>query len=369
MYRPTWVEIDRTAFTNNVKTVSSCLKSGTRILAVVKANAYGHMAAPLSRLAVKSGASSLGVSSIEEGIALRESGITCPILILGSIYPLENLAVAREHTLIPTISSLQGLLDLVRLGRKTGAPLPFHLKIDTGMCRIGISAGTAPSVLEKIACHKEVAMTGMYMHFAAADADPRFTRMQREKFTDVVRFARKLGLKFAAHAANSAALLKGREYHFDLVRPGISLYGLLPFDGAEKKAFLEPVLAWKTRIVFLKKVPKGTPVSYGGTYVTRRQSLIATLPVGYADGFNRSLSNRAEVLIRGRRCPVVGRVTMDMIMADVTAVRGVAIGDEAVLIGAQGTERIRAEEVARHAGTINYEITCAISSRVPRILV
>lgn len=368
VYRPTWVEIDRQAFVSNIGAVARKLKPGTKIMAVVKANAYGHLAAPLSQLALKHGVSSLGVASIEEGIELRESGITAPILVLGSMYPLENLAFARNYALTPTISSLKGLLELVRVARSVRSPLPFHLKIDTGMGRIGISPETAPALLERIAARKDVVMQGMYTHFSCADCDPRFTRRQLDKFLEVVRAARSAGLKFTAHAAGSAALLTGKAYHLDMVRPGVALYGLLPFDGAEKLIHLKPVLSWKSRIVFLKRVKKGATISYGATFTAKRPSLIATLPVGYADGLSRRLSGKAEVLVRGRRCPVIGRVTMDMIMVDATGVHGAAIGDEAVLIGAQGEERIRAEEMARHAGTINYEITCNIGYRVPRIL-
>ena len=336
---------------------------------MVKANAYGHGSAVLSAAAGRCGVAALGVSSLEEGIALRESGIKDKILILGSIFPLENLVVAAEHGLTPTISSAQGLAELVRLGRKRRERLSFHLKIDTGMGRVGISPSSARVLIEKIAQRAEVRCEGIYTHFSCADCDREYTRRQRAAFLPVIEYAKNIGLRFAAHASNSAALLAGTISFFDMVRPGLILYGLLPFEGAEKKIKVSPVLSWKTRIVFLKKVPRGTPVSYGRTFSTGRRSLIATLPVGYADGYSRRLSNKADVLIRGRRCPVVGRVTMDMIMADVTGLPGATIGDEAALIGTQSGETITAEELAGRAGTINYEITCAISSRVPRIVV
>jgi alanine racemase len=192
--------------------------------------------------------------------------------------------------------------------------------------------------------------------------------MQLKDFREIVSYAKRLGLNFTAHSANSSAILHMRDSHLNMVRPGIMLYGLYPFHGARKEIDIKPVLSWKTKVVFLKNVPKGASISYSRTFVTKRPTVIATLPVGYADGYLIKFSNRADVLIRGKRCRVIGRVTMDMTMVDVTKVPGVSIGDEAVLIGSQGREKIRAEELANIAGTINYEITCGISCRVPRII-
>jgi alanine racemase len=366
--RPTWAEIDRKAFKKNLKKISSLLKPRTKIIAVVKANAYGHMALPLSEDALRRGAWALGVSSIEEGLALREGGIKGKILILGSIFPLANLKVAAENSLIPTISSFGGLAALSRVALKLKKKLPFHLKVDTGMGRIGVSPGTAPALLERIAAKKEVVMEGMYTHFAAADSDEKYTKFQMKNFLAAVKTARALGLKFIAHAANSAALLRHRDFQLDAVRPGISLYGLSPFKGSEKLIRLTPVMSLKTKIVFVKRVPKGSRISYGGTFTAKKRTVVATLPIGYADGFNRLLSNKAEVLIHGQRCPVIGRVTMDMMMADVTKLSGISSGDEVVVIGAQGRERITMEEVADKIGTINYEVACAAGSRIPRVV-
>jgi alanine racemase len=367
--RPAWAEIDLKSFKTNLRKIQSFIKPRTKIIAVVKANAYGHMALPLSETALRHGAWALGVSSIEEGIALREGGIKGRILILGSIFPLENLRVAAEYNLVPTISSLGGLAALSRVALKLKKKLPFHLKVDTGMGRIGVSTFTAPALLERVASKKEVVMEGIYTHFSAADCDERVTRLQMKKFAETIKIAKALGLKFIAHASNSAALIKHKDFQLDAVRPGVSLYGLFPFKGAEKLIKLSPVLSLKTKIVFLKRLPKGSPVSYGGTFVTKKRSVIATLPIGYADGFNRLLSNKGEVLIRGERCPVIGRVTMDMTMVDVTRLSGAAIGDEVVVIGSQGGKKITAEEIADKLGTINYEITCNISSRIPRVII
>ncbi len=366
-YRPTWAEINTTAFNHNLSFIKSRLHSKTKILAVVKANAYGHMVVPIARLAEKAGVAMLGVASIEEGIYLREHGIKMPILILGSIYPLDNLAVVVKHNLIPSISSAQGVIELMRLGSRLKKTLQFHLKVDTGMGRIGILPQSALTLLKKIAGRREISMSGMYTHFSEADSDPAYTRLQFSKFMEVVKTARKLGINFTAHCANSAALLKYPEMQLDMVRPGIALYGLSPWQKIDKKIDLSPVLTWKSAVVYLKNVNKGTPISYGRTFTARKPMTVATLPVGYADGYPRSLSNRSEVLIRGRKCRVLGRVTMDMMIVDVTRVPNPAIGDEVVLVGTQGKERIRVEDLAAIAGTISYEITCGISHRVPRI--
>jgi len=367
--RPTWAVIDRGAFKRNFKKIKSRLKPGTKLIAVVKANAYGHVAQALSHTAFELGAWALGVSSIEEGIALRESGVRGRILILGSVFPLENLSTAAEHGLVPTISSLVGLSALSRLALRLKTRLAFHLKIDTGMGRIGVSPSTAPALFERIAAKKEIHMEGLYTHLACADFDEKFTSSQMEKFACTVKAAKALGLKFIAHAANSAATLRHREFQLDAVRPGVALYGLKPFKASEKILKLEPVMSLVSRIVFLKRVPAGTPVSYGAAFTAKKRSVIATVPIGYADGYSRLLSGKGEALVRGVRCPVAGRVTMDMLMLDVSKVPGVSIGDEAVFIGRQGRERITAEEIADKTGTINYEVTCSVSSRVPRVII
>jgi len=381
--RPTWAEIDVRSFKRNIKKIKKYLGPRTKLIAVVKANAHGHGADCLAEAALNNGAWALGVSSIEEGITLRERGIKGKILILGSIYPLENLKTAAHYRLVPTISSLGGLTAYSKLANRLKRRLPFHLKIDTGMGRIGVTPATAPALFERIVSKKEIVMEGLYTHFAAADCDEKFTAVQMKKFMGTVKAARVSGLKFIAHASNSAALFKHKDYQLDAVRPGISIYGLKPFAGTEKFIKLDPVMSLKTKIVFLKRVPAGTTVSYGASFITKKRSVIATLPVGYADGFNRLLSGIGEVLVRGVRCPVAGRVTMDMTMIDVTKVPGVSVGDEVVLIGRQprlipasssgkgghGFESITAEDIAEKTGAINYEVTCSVSSRVPRVLI
>jgi alanine racemase len=370
-FRPTWVEVDKSDFLFNLKKIKEYLKKDTKVLPIIKANGYGHGGIELAKEAIKAGGIyGIGVSSIEEGIQFRKAGIKINILVLGSGYPLEHLSVASFWDLTPTISSLQGLQVLSGLSKKFGKKLEFHLKVDTGMGRVGVIArDNAYVILQKIANMPDIKMVGIYTHFAVADTNLSYTQNQLDLFNEVIKYAKQLGLKFLAHAANTAGLISNKKTHLDMVRPGIGLYGLSPFEHTKYKMKLKPVLSWKTKIVYLKKVPAGFCVSYGRTFVTNRASVIATVPVGYADGYSRILSNKADVLVRGKRCPIAGRITMDMMMLDVTGIKGVGIGDEVVLIGTQGKETIKTEELAKLQNTISYEITCSISTRIPRIIV
>ncbi len=369
-FRQNWVEIDRSDFHFNLKKIKEYIAKDTKIMVVIKANAYGHGGVALAKEAQRAGVAWIGISSLEEGIQFREAGIKNNILILGNIFPFKYFQVAVAHSLTPTISTMSGLVALEDLAARLNKKINFHLKIDSGMGRIGAVSEASHSILQKIVQMSKTNMTGMYTHFAVADTDSVFTQQQLDIFMNIVKFARiNLGLKFIAHAANSAALFRNKHTHLDMVRPGISIYGLTPFKHVERFLKLKPVLSWKTKIMFLRKVPAGFCVSYGRTFVTNRASVIATIPVGYADGYNRLLSNKCDVLVHGKRCPVVGRITMDMTMIDVTDVKGVMLGDEAVLIGVQGEEDIKVDELAKIQNTINYEVTCAISVRVPRIIV
>ncbi|GHT41423.1 alanine racemase [Endomicrobiia bacterium] len=369
-FRQTWVEIDKSDFRFNLQEIKKHIAKDTKIMAVIKSNAYGHGGIALAKEAQKAGVSWIAVSSLEEGIQFREAGIRANILILGNVYPFENFQVAVAHSLTPTIYTMSDLTALEDLAIKLDKKINFHLQIDTGMGRIGAQPETAHVILQRIAHNPKVNMIGMYTHYSVADTDPVFTREQLSIFAKIVRFARtNLGLRFVAHSANSAALFKNKYTHLDMVRPGLSLYGLNPFKHVERFPKLKPVLSWKTKIVFLKKVTAGFCVSYGRTFVTNRASVIATIPVGYADGYNRLLSNKGDVLVGGKRCPIAGRITMDMAMIDVTGVKGVFLGDEVVLIGTQGKEQIKVDELAKIQDTICYEVTCAISPHVPRIVV
>jgi alanine racemase len=365
-----WIEIDKSDFHFNLKKIKEYIAKDTKIMAVIKANAYGHGGTVLAKEAQKAGVDWIAISSLEEGIQFRESGIKSNLLILDDVFPVEHYQVAVAHSLTLTLSKMSQILALENLAIRLNKRINFHLQIDTGMGRIGALPEATYSILNKIAQTPEINMTGMFTHYAVADTDPVFTQMQLNTFTKIIKFARiNLGLKFFAHSANSAALFRNKRTHLDMVRPGLILYGLSPFKHVDRFLKLKPVLSWKTRITFLKKVPAGFSISYGRTFVTNKASVIATVPVGYADGYNRLLSNKSDVLVRGKRCPTVGRITMDMTMIDVTGVKGVALNDEVVLIGSQGKEQIKADELAKIQDTINYEITCAIAARVPRIIV
>ena len=366
--RPTWAEIDLGAFRHNFREIKRKLRKSVSLLPVVKADGYGHGMEEIARASLSCGAKLLGVANIEEGIFLRKRGITTPILILGSVYPLSNFTYILRYNLSPIICSLQASQELSKIARRRKKKVKVHIKVDTGMGRIGISAENAASLAKKVIQLPGIIVEGIFTHLAAADSDYQFTMEQIGKFQLVIDELKRdnINIKYR-HAANSTAILRYSDAHFNLARPGISLYGLVPFEGAEREIDLKPVMQLKTKIVFIKRVKKGTSISYGRTWKANRDSVIGTLPIGYADGYNRLLSNRAEVLICGKRVPLVGRVCMDMCMVDVTSLPNVKVGEEVVLIGSQGKEKITADEIAKLTGTITYEIVCGISKRVPRI--
>ncbi|MBV9079528.1 MAG: alanine racemase [Elusimicrobia bacterium] len=361
-FRPTRAEISPRTFGANVRAIRDMIGPNVRLLAVIKADAYGHGAAALAPVALQNGADFLGVSSLEEGLELRDAGINAPVLLLGSIWPFENFSAAVDARLIPTVASLDSAKHLASLARRSGRPAEFHLKVDTGMGRLGVSPSAASVVLEWIAQEPMLRLGGVYSHLAAAESDAAYTAQQLSEFLKVRDTARRLGFTDALfHIANSAAAIAVPAARLDMVRPGIALYGYPPV----KSAAFAPVLAWKSAIVYLKRVPAGTDVSYGRTYRTAAETDIATIPVGYADGVPRAVSNKAQILVGGRRRRLIGRVTMDHIMVDVTGASA-KVGDEAVLIGRQGEEAITADDWASWAETIPYEILCGISKRVPR---
>lgn len=342
--------------------------AATRVMAVLKADAYGHGAVTLAPIALQSGADAIGVSSIEEGLSLREAGVTAPILLLGGVYPLENFALALGARLTPTVASLESAQHLAAIAEVTGQPASFHLKIDTGMGRLGVSPAGARTVLSWVATQPNLRIAGIYSHFASADSDPEFTAQQLRDFLTVRDMARTLGFKDAVfHIANSAGAMSAVDSRLDMVRPGIALYGAPPVM-VPKGPALRPVLTWRTKIVFLKRVSPGTTISYGRRFRADREIEVATLPVGYADGIPRAAFGRAQVLIKGVRRPILGVVTMDHVMVDVTGA-DVDVGDDVVLIGRQGDGEITVEDWASWADTISYEIFCGISKRVPRVAV
>ncbi len=365
--RPTMAMIDLSALERTYREVVRRAE-GRKILAVVKAQAYGHGAVAISRHLLRLGADMLGVALVEEGKELRTAGIEAPVLLMGSLFPdqAETAVLLRLTPVVYTISLARALSEAAQ---KLKTAVPVHVKIDTGMGRIGIAVEHAFAFIRALHRLPGIEVQGLMTHFADADLrDKQFASRQMELFERLVRDLDASGISLPLrHAANSAAVLDFHRALFTMVRPGLMLYGYSPLESETGRRGLEPVMSLVTRIAYLKQVASGVPISYGRTFVTKRESLIATLPIGYADGYNRSLSNCGEALVRGMRAPVVGRVCMDMCMIDVTGIAGVREGDEVVLMGKQGTERISASDIAEKIGTIPYEVLCGISSRVPRI--
>jgi len=333
------------------------------MMAVVKADAYGHGLVPTARLELAAGADYLAVALTEEGVALREAGIKAPILVLGGASP-EGLGAAVEYHLAQAVYEPAAIAILQKEALRRDTVAHAHLKIDTGMARIGVRGDEAlDGMLAFFKDNPRVKLEGAFTHFAAADGDQEFTRRQNAQFVKAVGRIRALGYRPIAHAAASEALLRDPTLWHDMVRPGIALYGgsvrhLLPG--------LTPAQTLVTHPVRIARVPAEETVGYGRTFRAERDSLIMTLPVGYGDGYPRLLSNRAHALVRGRRAPLVGRVCMDMVMVDVTAIPEAAMDDPVVLLGAQGAERITPDELAALTGTISYEIMLGFTARVPR---
>lgn len=364
-YRPTWAEISLANLEHNFFQIKKRLAPKTKILVTVKADAYGHGLVPVSKRLESIGVDFLGVASIDEGIKLRESGIRIPVLILGLILKSDILPLF-EYGFAASVCDQELARVLNNKALKLGKRLSVHVKVDTGMGRIGVSHYDAHKLVRKIHRLKHLDVEGIFTHFAFADMNQEFTAYQIGLFDKLLKSLKREGIGIPlAHSANSMALLDYKSSHFNMVRPGLVIYGLYPKENLEID--LKPVLKLKTRVIFIKKVPAGSGISYGHDYVTKKATKIATLPIGYGDGYPRNLSDKAPVLIGGKRYKICGRICMDQAMVDVGQAK-VRIGDEAVLIGSQGRSRITAEELAGLANTIPYEIVCGLGSRIPRIL-
>ncbi len=363
--RPTYAVVRLSRIRDNLLAVKGHVGSA-RVMAVLKANAYGHGLEAVAQSLARD-ADAFGVALVEEGIRLRCLGLQNPILVFGGTWT-RQIPLFLDHGLSITVPSLARLHDVEEAAAAQKTRARVHLKIDTGMERIGVHHYNAHGLLEAAARSSHVEVEGIYSHFANADApDLSDARLQLERFLEVLRFYERRSLPVPLrHLANSAALLRMPESHLDLVRPGILLYGVYPFAPAQHAVEVEPALSWRSRVVYFKVVEAGSPVSYGGTWRSDHAVRVVTVPVGYGDGYFRSLSNRASVLLRGQRSPQVGRICMDQMMVNLENGTGYN-GDEVVLIGEQGKERITVEEVAEWAGTIPYEVLTAISERVPRV--
>ncbi|MDD5005285.1 MAG: alanine racemase [Candidatus Omnitrophica bacterium] len=368
LYRPTHVEINLSNIEYNFNQVKRLVGSKTKILAVLKADAYGHGAVKVAQRLQSCGVESIGVATIPEAIELRNNKINASILLLTVSFPHEFSALIK-YRITPTIADIDTAILLNKKLRQLGKKLPVHIKIDTGMGRIGVWHKDSMGFIKSLSKLKNLVLEGIYTHFSSADEDDVFTNLQIASFEKLVDDLEKAGIFIPLrHAANSIAVIRHKHSYLNLVRPGLMIYGLYSDIKSKKFIKLKPVLSFKTKVTYLKDVPAGRSISYGRTFVTQKDTKIATLPVGYADGYNRLLSNRSEVLVKGRRCPVVGRICMDHTMADVSKADA-RTGDEVILIGRQGKLEISAEEIAHLCSTISYEVVCWISKRVPRIYV
>jgi alanine racemase len=366
--RPTICSIDHDALRWNLAEIRQRVGPKTKVLCMVKANGYGHGAAAVATTLARAGSDAFGVATLEEGIELRRAGVKQPVLVVAGAYS-DQLADFFTHALTPVAHDLDRLRDLEGAVRGRGATLDVHLKIDTGMGRLGLRASDCDNWIGPLQDLTALKIAGVFSHFSHAESvEGNYTKQQLQIFKQVIdRLAAENIRPPLIHFANSAATITLPAAYFDMVRPGIMLYGVYPSPAMARQITLKPVLTLKTKILQIKRVPPGTSISYGQTFVTERESLIATLPVGYADGYARLLSNRGEVLVRGQRAKVAGRVCMDLTMIDVTDIKNVQQEDEVVLLGRQGGAEISADEMAAWANTISYEILTSISARVPRI--
>lgn len=369
---PTWTEVNLDAIAQNVRNIKKLIGEKKELMAVVKGNAYGHDILEISSVVLKNGASRLAVARLEEGIFLRKAGIVVPILILGLTLK-QQAELLVSYNITPAVCEYEMIEKLSESTIKEGKAVKVHLKVDTGMGRIGILSHDILRFIKKIRALKNVEIEGIFTHFSVADEKNKtYTEEQFKKFMGVLTLLEKEGIRIPIkHVGNSATLLDLPHMWLDLVRPGISIYGLYPSTEVQKTIKLIPAHSFRTRIVFLKELSAGEYISYGRTYTTiKKRTKVASLPVGYADGYNRLLSNQGEVLITGRRFPIIGRICMDQCMVDVSSLLEVKIGDEVVLWGRQGEEEITVEEISEKIGTINYEIVhLPDKKRVPKLFI
>jgi alanine racemase len=363
------VEIDQQALIHNVQQFKAFLKPGTELMAVVKADAYGHGAIRIAQTALQAGANWLAIATLGEGIELREAGITAPILILGAVNTSEEISAIAHWQLEPTLCHSEQAILFSETLKHLNSKLPVHLKLDTGMSRLGTPWRQALGFGKLVKNLPNLHVASVYSHLATADdANPQEMQKQQQRFETAIACLREAGIKpRRLHLANSAATLKGQEWHYDLVRIGLGLYGLYPAPHLRSKIALKPVLGVKAKVNQVKTIEAGTGVSYGHHFVSDRTMQIAVVGIGYADGVPRNLSNRLQVLIRGQRINQIGAITMDQIMLDVSAIPDLQVGEVVTLIGQDGQENISADDWAEALGTISWEILCGFKHRLPRI--
>ena len=370
-----WIEVRGEALETNVRKLRSKLIKSCQFMAVVKADGYGHDAKLVSEYAIKGGASQLGVATLKEGIKLRSSGIKKPILILGNLYTKRDLIIAFKNDLMPTISSLRECLICNNIGNHFGLKFSLHLKVDTGMSRLGFEWNKFVQQFEKIKSFEHISIEGIYSHLSSADElnalDPKsITQLQRQKFKELlnqINVDRNHNIKI--HLANSAGMLLNKDFHFDMVRVGLSMYGYSPIGKIDKNLSLKPALFLKVKVAFIRIVGQGVSVSYGSKFVTSRKTKLAVLSIGYADGVPRNLSGKINVIHDNKFYPQVGSITMDQMMVDITGSNEIKIGSTMILLGSEGDKTISPIDWARESNTIIWEILCSFKNRLPRVQV
>jgi len=361
------VEIDLKAIAANLAEIKKFVGNKIKIMPVVKADAYGHGLIPVAQTLVKNGVEFLAVSYVTEGIKLREAGINIPIVILLGVLP-EEIEAVFEYQFIPVIYRLEIASLLSKRAIKYKTVLSVFLKIDTGMGRLGVFYKEAISFLKSILTMPGLKILGITSHLAVAESNERFTKKQLSRFKEVLKAAKEMGFQLPYnHIANSAGILNYNESFFQVVRPGLSIYGIYPVSSLRKKIKLKPAMSVKTKIIYLKWLPPNVGISYGHTFITSRKTKVAVLPIGYDQGLFRQLSNKGEVLIQGKRAPIIGTVCMHLTMVDVTHIEHLNLGEEVVILGKQGKEEITAEEIAKKAGTISYDVLCRFGKNNLRV--
>ena len=362
-----WVEVDLDNFIGNLKEIKRLIGPHVDFMQVVKADAYGHGAIEISHVALKNGARMLGVANADEGIQLRVGGIEAPIVILGPSTEAEIEEIIK-YNLTPSVSDLTFVRKLQKKAKKSGRTLSLHIEVDTGMGRGGTMHNEAFQLIYDILALPDIKLEGIFTHLASSEIADPYNYRQWQLFSNLLNEIEARNIKIPIrHMDNSGGILNYPQFNLDMVRPGIMTYGIYPSAATEDKARLAPVMSFKTTVVLIKDFPPGYGIGYNSTYVTREKTRIATIPVGYGDGYSLALSNQGEALINGKRAPIVGRISMDLCTIDITDIPDCVVGDEVVLLGKQGNEYISANEIATKAKTISYEVLCALGKRAPRI--
>ncbi|MUH01839.1 alanine racemase [Scytonema sp. UIC 10036] len=371
MSQRAWVEIDLAALSHNVSQLIKFLSPSTQLMAVVKADAYGHGAIVVAQTALASGASWLGVATVPEGIQLREAGIEAPILILGATHTPEQIQAIAHWQLQPTLTSPKQALVFSNTLEDINydSPLPVHIKLDTGMSRLGTNWQEAAEFVQLVQRLPHLAIKSVYSHLATADSpDTTVMKQQQQRFETAIAQIKALGIEPPClHLANSAATLSDKSLHYDMVRAGLVIYGLYPAAHLDSSIKLKPVMQVKARVTQVKTIAPGTGVSYSHHFVAQRELRLAVVGIGYADGIPRNLSNKMQVLIRGQRIPQIGAITMDQLMLDISTLPDIQEGEVVTLLGKEGKEQISAEDWANQLNTISWEILCSFKHRLPRV--